>query len=182
VGCVREFLRPSGSRFRRPTHTRLDLEEALTRSDLRLFLATAGTGEGEVAKPRTRKGDLSDRYAWRMLHLVDRVLSFGLSKSGEHATTAARELMQEEPFRYANAGDRDPVAEVLADADARRLIGHVTAIRSQELDVSFSWKEARDRTAVALMLGAGLSPGDLRALEMTGVTIEVARSRIFLGA
>ena len=38
-----------------------------------------------------------------------------------------------------------------------------------------SWKEVRDRTAVALMLGAGLAPGQVRALQLDHVTIAGGR-------
>lgn len=147
----------------------------LDTTDLKLFLASAGTGSGAQPRPHTRNGDLSVRYAWRMLHLIDRVLGFAAAHGACAPSTAARDLMLVEPYRYANAADSDPLPEVLTDAQARRLIGFVTTVQSAPTDQAVSWKVVRDHTAVALMLGAGLSPGDVRALLLEGVSVEGGR-------
>ena len=44
-----------------------------------------------------------------------------------------------------------------------------------------TWKTVRDRTAVALMLGAGLAPGDVRSLQMDGVITAAAGAPAYRG-
>lgn len=79
-------------------------------------------------------------------------------------------MLKRPEFKYANAEDKDPAPQYLAAAQARRLIAHVTEIRPDSVaNVPLTWKEVRDRTAVAVMLGAGLAPGDVRALRLAGV-------------
>lgn len=152
-------------------HIRCHALEGLRVADLRRFLASADAAAAPRAKPRTRNGPLSDRYAWRMLHLIDRVLRFAGEPLGHDPAEAVRALMREEPYRYANAADQTPLPEILTDAEADRLIAHVTAIRSLATDQPLAWKEIRDRSAVALMLGAGLSLGDVRSLRLEAITL-----------
>jgi integrase len=145
--------------------------------DIQTFLALRGTGDAR-AKPRvsTRSIDLTPRYAWRMLTLIDRVTRFHAQRAGIPPNPAARELLQRPEYRYANAGERDPLPEYYSEAQAKRLIAYLTEIRHADSPSGpMSWKEVRDRTAVALMLGAGLAPGDVRALTLDGVTTEGGR-------
>lgn len=154
---------------------RLNPQQELDREQLFQFLSTAGTGSGRKTVPRGDAGELTLRYAWRMLQLIDRVISFGRERAGLPKLTAARDLLLEEPYRYANAAALTPAAETLGDAEARRLIGYLTEIQSVQLQQDVSWKEVRDRTAAALMLGAGLAPGQVRALRLEDVTIAGGR-------
>jgi site-specific recombinase XerD len=139
--------------------------------ELELFLRLRGAGE-EGRKPRvTTKGeDLSPRYARRFLTLIDRVTRFAARQADVNANCAAHELLQRPYYRFADAADKDPLPEYLPDSDAKRLIAYVTQIRgSDSAPEPLSWKEIRDRTAVAVMLGGGLAPGDVRALQLNGV-------------
>lgn len=121
--------------------------------------------------PRRVKGvELTDRYAWRLLWLIDQVARHAAADRGAPPNEAAARLLQLGRFRFALAANRDPLPEYLQEAHARALIAHVTALRSAESAAGpLPWKTLRDRTAVALMLGAGLTPGDVRALELSGV-------------
>lgn len=160
-------------------HLRLDPRQDLSTEQLLLFLrcagSGAGSGSGRKPAPRSKDGEISLRYAWRMLHLIDRVLNFGRLQAGQPPLDVARDLMQQEPYRYANAAALTPVAETLDDAEARHLIGYLTQIQSADAGSAVSWKEVRDRTAAALMLGAGLAPGQVRALRLEDVTIAGGR-------
>jgi integrase len=144
---------------------------------LQTFLAIRGTGQAQD-KPRTStKGeDLSPRYAWRMLTLIDRVSRFHAEREGIPANPAPQQLLQRPEYRYANASHRDPLPDHYNETQAKRLIAYLTQVRNKEApEGPMSWKEVRDRTAVALMLGAGLTPGDVRAMTLDGVTVEGGR-------
>lgn len=145
--CVPE--RPTGSR-----HVHIDPISALTPQDLQSFL--------EDTPVRPRNGDLSPRYAWRLLHLIDRVLAFAAARRGQAAPLAARILLDSAPYRHANASAKTPLPQVLSEPEAQALIAHLQAGPPP----ASSWKLCRDGAAAALLLGAGLSPGEVRALQM----------------
>jgi integrase len=144
-----------------------DIEER----DLQAFLVMRGNGaELENARGASRNGTLSPRYVWRMLTLIDEVTRFDARREGRPANPAARELRQRPEYRYANAAHATPLPEHFSEAQARRLIAHLTRIGPDSLPAGpLPWKEVRDRTALAVMLGGGLTPGDVRALALGGV-------------
>lgn len=146
--------------------------------DLELFLSTRGVS-GPAARTRvlTKTGDLSDRYARRFLSLIDRVCRFEAARTGCSCTPSAHELLQRPVYRYADAAHKDPLPDYLPEAEAKRLIAHVTALHGpQSQGFKDGWKGLRDRTAVALMLGGGLAPGDVRELRLDGVITAGGRS------
>lgn len=119
---------------------------------------------------RLRGRELSDRYAWRLLWLVDQVLVQVASQAGTPPNQAAARLLTTPRFRAAMSADRDPPPEYLQEREATALIAHLTALRRDDAAArAVSWKAVRDRAAVGLMLGAGLTPGDVRALTLDGV-------------
>lgn len=147
--------------------------EDLTVEDLETFLIIRGTGD-DFQRPRvmTKGDDLSPRYARRFLTLIDRVARFQANQDDVAPNLAAHELLQQPKYRYAEAADKDPLPEYLSEIQAKRVIAYVTQVRSTDSTLGpMSWKEIRDRTAVALMLGGGLAPGDVRALELSGVIV-----------
>lgn len=154
----------------------LDLDDVRP-TDIEAFFhgRSAGKGNEKFRSPR-RSPDLSLRYCWRMLTLIDRMMRFVAQEENRPANTAAQQLLQQPAYRYANASHTDPLPEYYTEAQAERLIAYLTAIsHADTFSGPVSWKEARDRTAVALMLGGGLSPGDVRALVLRGVVSEGGR-------
>ena len=142
----------------------------LTVSDLETFLAIRGAGpDPEQPRQTTRGGYLSARYANRYLVLVQRVTQFQARQDGEEANRAAALLRERPEYKYAEAADKDPPPEYLDEMQARVLIASITRAPQPESKEKMTWKTVRDRTAVALMLGAGLAPGDVRSLKMDGV-------------
>jgi len=143
--------------------------------------------EDLVAYLHSRGGadDLSDRYAWRLLMMVDAVLVHRARAPGVPRNTAARDLLMARPqWRFANSADKTPLPDHLDAAQARRLVrwlldpkpaasgssgsscfGEV-GVRTPSAD---TWQSLRNRAAVALQLGAGLTPGDIRAATLDGV-------------
>ena len=134
------------------------------------FALRAGIHRREPLQGSTATHGLSLRYCWRMLTLIDRVARFHAEREGVAPNTAAHELLQRPAYRYANASNSDPLPEYYSEPEAKRLIAFLTEVRLGDAGtIPFSWKETRDRTAVALMLGGGLAPGDIRAMLLNGV-------------
>lgn len=140
-------------------------------NDIEAFLALrANLHRREPRQVSARTQELSLRYCWRMLTLIDRVARFHAHREGVPPNTAAHELLQRPNYRYANASNSDPLPEYYSEPQAKRLIAFLTEFSSGDaLRGSLAWKEMRDRTAVALMLGGGLAPGDIRAILLSGV-------------
>jgi len=112
---------------------------------------------------------LSPRYALRLMRLVDRVLRHHAARTDARPNTAAADWIAANPqIRYADAASADPLPEYLSVAEARRLIAHVSAARPRpgrlDAQAAMTWQEVRNRASVALQLGAGLTPGDVRLL------------------
>lgn len=118
---------------------------------------------------------LSPRHALRLVRLVDRVLRHHAAETGEAPNTAASDWLADHPeVRYAEAAHADPLPEFLSVAEAKHLITFLSDARPRpglsgarrDSHAAFTWQELRNRCAVALQLGGGLTPGDVRALTL----------------
>jgi integrase len=139
--------------------------DALSSDDLERFLATRGGNE-----------EISNRHAWRFLRLVDRVLVGRTRALGLPPNLAAVELLEKRPeYRYANASDKDPLPSFLAAGEAKRLVTYLSAVRPGRTTDAQAWQEVRNRAGVALMLGAGVTPGEVRALVKADVVVDGGR-------
>jgi integrase len=139
--------------------------EDLCRTDLELFLAKRGKGD-------TQAEDLSPRYVWRLLNLVDRVLQHDAACRGGCSNPAAKELMQtREEWQHANAAKRDPLPDYLTAAQAKDLVNFLSAARPRagRRGTDHTWQELRNRAMVAVHLGAGATPLAVRSLKTTSV-------------
>lgn len=150
----------------------LDPSQGLERDDLLDFLAFAAVRPQRQTRTGLPQAELTPRYAWRLLQLIDRVLNHDRASRGLAPLEAAAQLMLEAPYRYANASALTPVPDTLSQAQADALVAHCTAITRVEPGAGLTWKTLRDRTAVALMLGAGLAPGQVRVLTLGDVTVD----------
>lgn len=147
-----------------------DGREALDRQALLAFLEHEAIRPLRQVRTRRSRTELTPRYAWRLLQLIDRVLNHAREQEDQPAFEPALALMQEPPFCHANAAALTPVPEVLTDAQCDALIAHCTEFQSLDPAAGASWKVMRDRCALALMLGAGLAPGQVRALRSRDVS------------
>lgn len=121
---------------------------------------------------------LSPRYVWRLLHLVERVLAHRSRECGIPENPAAAELLAHHPqWRHANAAHTDTLPECLTAAEARRLVNHLSEARPRPggRGALHTWQELRNRAAVALQLGAGLGPGDVRSLHRDALVVAGGR-------
>lgn len=149
--------------------------ESIQAADLEAFIASRSGASGPDQA-------LSPRYVWRLLHLVDRVLNQRHRRLGLPANTAASDLLDSRPdWRYANASEADPLPEHLDASQARQLVDYLSQARprstaSQRPAVQ-GWQDLRNRSAVALQLGAGLGPGDVRALTLADVIVAGGRRK-----
>ena len=135
------------------------VSDGLTAADLDIYLATRGGAD-----------DLSNRYAWRLLRLVDRVMQHRARQHGTPPNHAAAEALARRPeLRFANAHDKDPLPAFLPAAEAKMLVTYLSAVRPGRTATKQPWQEVRNRAAVGLMLGAGITPGEVRALELEDV-------------
>jgi site-specific recombinase XerD len=133
--------------------------DALRQHDLDIFLASRSGMQGAHS-------DLSPRYAWRMLSLIDRVLAVRARERDAAHNAAARELIEARPeVRYANAAE-EALPDYLLAAEAKRLVTFLSQLRPRSYapGSTHTWQELRDRTSVGLQLGGGLTPGDVRVL------------------
>lgn len=137
----------------------------LRAADLEAYLASRGGA-----------AELSGRYAWRLLRLVERVTEFYAKAHGETDHRAASDLLASRPdIKFANAGQADPLPSFLAASEARRLVAYLSAVRPGRPEAGRIWQEVRNRASVGLMLGAGLTPGEVRDLALSDVVIEAGR-------
>lgn len=145
--------------------------DQLRSDDLALFIASRSGVAGADS-------DLSPRYVWRLLHLVDRVLVQRAHDAGTAANRCAHTLLLARPeWRYANAAQRDELPDHLSAAQARLLVNHLSQARPRAglRGADVSWQDLRNHAAVALQLGAGLSPGEVRALQLPHVVVDGGR-------
>jgi integrase len=132
--------------------------------DLRLFMASR-RGEADKA------GNVSPRYAWDMLNLVDRVLRYAAGVSESPVNEAAALAIASLPgVKWANVAER-ALPDYLAADDVRQLVIFLSEVRPRGATVPTprDWRDLRNRASVGVQLGAGLTPGEIRALPLSGV-------------
>ncbi len=142
--------------------------ESLCEEDIHDFLA---------ARARDHGTDLSPRYTWRLLSLVDRVLTRHALDSGLSKNEAASSYIKHsDDIRRANISER-PALDYLDADQARRLVTYISSVRpgATERRVVSTWQELRNLAAVGLHLGAGLTPGDLRELPLSAPVVAGGR-------
>jgi integrase len=140
-------------------------------ADIRAFMAA-----------RSVLGELSDRHAWRLLSLLDAVLRQNTRALDEAGNRAALQVLASRPeWQFANASERDPLPDFLPAPQARQLVVWLLDPQNPHQCAgarAHSWQALRNRTAVALQLGAGLTPGDVRAALVGGVLGDSGRRSI----
>jgi len=128
---------------------------------------------------------LTPRHALRLLRLIDRVLHHHAAYTDTPVNSAVAQWLASRPdIRYADAAQADPLPEFLSVAEARHLIAFLSNARprpglsAQRRDshLGFTWQGLRNRVSVALQLGAGLSPGDVRLLRTQAPTLRGGRT------
>ena len=123
--------------------------------------------------------ELTARHAWRLLMLVDAVLAHRADSHSLPRNACAHELLMATPeWRFANANDKTPLPDHLHAAEARRLVQWLldpASATQSDIAPAHTWQSVRNRASVAMQLGAGLTPGDIRAATLDGVVCEGSR-------
>lgn len=148
---------------------RLDLA-GLTVADLEAYLAKRSERGANRGRP-TRTVELNGRYAYRMLSLIDKLIAFDAARRpGALANTAARELMNRH-YKTVNFRDQDPLPRFLDKAERTRLVDVLTLpLGSSGAGAPGTWLDLRDNAAVAVQLGGGITPGEVRQLKLQDIT------------
>jgi site-specific recombinase XerD len=129
----------------------------LQAADLQSYLAQRG-----------ETGDLSLRYAWRLLRLTERILAHVARTHHQPASQACTLLLERRPdIRYANASSKDGLPELFSRSQCARLVSTVRHLTRSS--ASPNWQTLRNCAALALQLGGGLSPGAVRSLMLANV-------------
>lgn len=143
----------------------------LTVADIRLFFSTRSNKVDGATEA------LGPRYIWRLARLIDRVQLASAQRNLATPNTAAADFIQNTlVVRYANANGSD-LPNFLPAADARSLVSFLSHIRPRARgpNSTYAWQELRNRASVAVQLGAGLTPGEIRSLKLTDVKIAGGR-------
>ncbi|MDM0108039.1 tyrosine-type recombinase/integrase [Variovorax sp. J22R24] len=142
----------------------------------------------QAARFGMKSADLSltPRHALRLVRLIDRVLRHRAAQSNDQPNTAVSEWLIDNPHvRYAEAASADPLPEFLSVAEAKQLIAFLSNARPRpgltgarrDAHAAFTWQELRNRVAVALHLGGGLTPAEVRALTLSSPISRGGRMR-----
>lgn len=124
---------------------------------------------------KTSDLSLTPRYALRLMRLIDRVLRHHAARTDAPVNKAAANWLAANPdIRYADASHADPLPDYLSTDEAAQLIAYLSEAGPQ---AELSWQEVRNRASVALQLGAGLTPGDVRALTLASVIKQDGHAR-----
>lgn len=127
---------------------------AITAAELEAYLRSRGGSD-----------ELGERYAWRFLRLVERVLLHHARSNDTKPNLAVAELLAKRPdIKHANASEKDGLPEFLDAGDARALVAALSSPAGRG-----TWQDLRNRCAVGLHLGAGLTPAEVRALKVESV-------------
>lgn len=120
------------------------------------------------------------RYVWRLLRLIQQVLEEHTRAHGLPRNDSVATVIDRLGLRLANADEFAARPQVCSNAESAAIIEHVSAARprvGREVRQSAveSWAELRDCAAVAVHLGAGLTPGEVRRLRTQDVAGRSAR-------
>ncbi len=141
--------------------------ETIDQTSIDAFLASIG-GPG-LATPR---------YLRRMLRLIARIDAFDSERSGRPANAGLLALMSDPRYRFADSESQDQQPEFLTARESAALIAFVTERHANANPArNWKWQTVRDRTAVALQLGAGITPGEVLALKVHAAIVTGGRVR-----
>ncbi|MFZ2989719.1 tyrosine-type recombinase/integrase [Ideonella sp.] len=113
-------------------------------------------------------GAATPRYVWRLVQIIDRVTEAHCKARKLAKPTACHDYLERYPsIRYANASQRDHLPECLSTAEHARLL----RMLRQPLTPDSTWQDARNRAAMALHIGTGITPAELRALTMPDLIV-----------
>jgi len=119
---------------------------------------------------------LSPAHIRRTLQLFRWLFRFEAQRTHRSANTSAESLLNRPEIKFALTDIEEPLPEFLTAAESRRLINFLSSLTLKSIEAAenpaMAWMELRNRAAVALCLGGGVKPGEIRSLKLDDVTIE----------
>lgn len=145
----------------------------LSRTDLLSYIDLRG---------RLRRSDpkgmpLSSRYIHRLLDLVDRILAYEAQLTDQEPNDVARKLLlSRKAWREAFKGDAD-LPDYLNPSEAKRLILFLVASCPRDAGecTQDDWRSLRVKASLGLMLGSGVTPGEVRELSTSALVSDGGR-------
>lgn len=138
--------------------------------------AAAGTDADRDEAVEVIQGRLTLRYQARVARLIEKVMEHHASKTGVELgeLSPVQALMKANPelgaamLRDAN---NEPDLDYLNEDEHQRLKNFLIDECAKDLDADreVEWADMRDRASMALQLGAGLTPNDIRELTLDEV-------------
>lgn len=152
------------------------LPHEVDEASLETFLAGRRSRLSARRAPRSRLARPeagSTHYAYRLLRLIAKVLALHAAQTGERVSDAPARMLEREPYKSINAPEHVALPPVLRDDEVAALVNLCSLPLGEAVPgAPLAWFDVRDNTAVLLLLGAGLSPGELRALRMGDVELD----------
>jgi len=140
---------------------RLRLEE-LTAEDVSVYLAKRAVRR-EKSHQQT---DLNLRYQYRLISLLNKLITHDATRRAIAPNQVAAQMLAADELSSAGARDRTPLPRFLTKGERTLLMaGLRLPIGSPDPVAPRTWVQLRDNAAVAVQLGAGLTPGEVRALR-----------------
>jgi integrase len=131
---------------------------------------------GSFLQSLGRNGPASKRYVLRMARLLERIELFDAARVDRSPNPAFTALRTSPRIRLSESEANLPLPEFLTAKESKAVIDFVTQRQVfPAAREAWPWHEVRDRTSVAIQLGAGVTPGEARALTLEQVVIEGGR-------
>lgn len=120
------------------------------------------------------------RYVWRLLRLIEQVVEEHTRAHHLPRNDCVATAVDRLGLRLANADEFAARPQVCSNAESAAIIEYVSgsrprAGRAARASAVTSWMEVRDCAAVAVHLGAGLTPAEVRRLRVQDVAGRLAR-------
>lgn len=145
----------------------------LTRTDLLSYIDL----RGRIRQSDSKGLPLSPRYVHRLLDLVDRLLAYEAQLTDQEPNGVARELLlSRKAWREAFKGEA-VLPDYLNPSEAKKLILFLVASCPRDAGESGheDWRTLRVKASLALMLGAGVTPGEIRELSTNALVSDGGR-------
>lgn len=145
--------------------------------------AALAAEEGRENDDGGEKKPLTIRYQARVARLIEKVMEHHASKTevDKQAVSPVKALMKANPELGAallHEASNEPELQYLSDEKYQRLKDYLITTCRDDIASSDDtrWPDMRDRASMALQLGAGLTPNDVR--ELTVTDLERGRWRV----
>ena len=124
--------------------------------------------EFRLSRLGLKQDGLSPIHALRLLRLIDKVLNHVAAETGISSDAANLAIEAQPAIRYAAAQQAEPAVQSLDVSSTNQLMHYLACAKPRlgNAALKLTWHSLRNQVAVALQLGAGLGPAELRYLTL----------------